>query len=342
MNAKRYIPIALVMLGALAASCNKEAPALPEDEICVAGEGTGPATRAATVFDGAATLIDEAYGGGNFTLNAYLAGTNTVFFADEWVNYFADNAARPWQFRVGNTFVRHIWPPNNGRLDFFAYMPYKQGQPSYIPSISYDSADGPSFTCDLPVTKAYQDTTKEFIYAYSTGINKNTNSQKVTLQFHHPFAAIYFKLMQGHRNMTVHNISITNIHSQGTFTYANTPQWTPDDDRAGNDFVIDVEKIIPGEINFGVIIDGPFIMMPQDLAVTGSGCSEMVVEYSWLTHVPPFDHEEMRMPIPDVDWEPGKVYIYNMNLGDNKEEIMFKVSVEAWDIMDYHIPIDVE
>lgn len=341
MKAIRYILslAAIAILGISAQSCKKAEPAYTENEIGVSVAGCdAPVTRAATVFNGAATLIDATYGGGNFTLNSYLSDSGDVFFADQWVNYFPDNVSNPWQFRVGSAFIKRIWPPHNRSLDFFAYMPYLGERPDYITNTSYTLADGPSFDCDMPMTKAAQDASKEFIYAFASNINKESNSGKVVLSFSHPFAAIYFKLKQGKRNMTVNSITFRNIHKAGTFTYAGDPQWSATDD-SDNSLAIEVDKIIPDDINFGAIIDGPFLVMPQELTITGTDCADIVVNYTWDTHID--ENIVLSIPAGAELWEPGKMYVYNLDLG-NTGEVLFKVTVEAWDIQDYHIPIDVE
>lgn len=346
----KHISRTYLLLAALAAlSCDKEERVSSLEIEVTVENAAAPATRAATLFDGKATLTGSAYGGREFTMSAYLSGSDDIYFSDECVHYYTayeGTSRSPWQFWTGTGIVRHVWPPQSGALDFFAYVPYEDNLATavpYIDNIDYSAANGPSFECDLPITKAKQDLVKEFIYAYHQGVTSVTSSCKIKLEFQHPFAAVSFRLQQGHRNMTIHEIALTNIHSQGTFTWANTPQWDATDSSAGNDLYVPIaEGAIPSQINFGAIIDGPFIVLPQDLAVEGDGCTQLKIKYSWSKAVDPIVEEYMYVPIPNVDWESGRKYTYNIDMGDNKEEIMFKVTVEAWDIEEYHIPIDVE
>ena len=43
-----------------------------------------------------------------------------------------------------------------------------------------------------------------------------------------------------------------------------------------------------------------------------------------------------------TEWIAGKKYTYILDLGDNKEEILFKVIVEPWDVEGYDHIIDVQ
>lgn len=334
-----------VMLAAISSCGKNPEPAVPETEIGISVL-SGPLTRGATIFDGDETLIETAKGGGNMTISAYLTGTNTPYISNERVFYFVDDLTNPWRFRKDEgltyTFVKHVWPPEGAGLDFFAYMPYSAEVPSYISNIDYDKDTGPTFSCDLPVTKATQDPLKEFIYAYTAGVDKNTASGWAELNFEHPFALIYLRLAQGHRDMTINSITFENIYKAGSFAYSDTPQWTPSGD-PDNNLEIPVGKIIPGDLNFGSDIDGPFFVLPQTFA---GNTVTISMDTDWEGHVTG-EHPGTNMiytvdvPMPS-GWEPGKAYVYTLDMGDIKEEIMFKVIVEAWDIQGYHIPVDVE
>ena len=304
--------------------------------------GTVVATRGATVFDGNATLPEASYGGGNMTLYTYLHGTTTEYTGTHWVYYFADDPSNPWRFRIDNTFVHYYWPPG-GELDFFAYMPYNSAGLAlcHVSNIGYTVAGGPSFQCDLPVNKEDQDASKEFIYAFAPGVNYDTDAGWAKLNFQHPFAVIFLKLLRGHRNMTLNSITFNDIHKAGTFTYGNSRQWTPSD-AANNDLVVPVNKSIPAGLNFGAMIDGPFIVMPQTFA---EGKLYIDIETTWIGDAEvgnPTGHKTRMVEVSMPQWAPGTAYTYTLDLGDINEEVLFKVTVEAWDIREYHIPIDVE
>jgi hypothetical protein len=88
---------------------------------------------------------------------------------------------------------------------------------------------------------------------------------------------------------------------------------------------IDIEKSVPQDINYSSTIGGPYIVIPQSLdGVTLS------VNYTWNEK----RVQSKNIPIKTdtkTAWQPGQIYTYTLDLGDNKEEILFKVGVEAWD-----------
>ena len=112
-----------------------------------------------------------------------------------------------------------------------------------------------------------------------------------------------------------------------------------------NTFTIGVYKIIPGDINFGAKIGGPYLVMPQSL-----GGATITIRYVW-NNEKPFDDvitgdEDYNSLNPDDEknknniyqitrplsgnWLASNKYNYVLNLGDNQEEILFRVEVEPW------------
>jgi hypothetical protein len=43
-----------------------------------------------------------------------------------------------------------------------------------------------------------------------------------------------------------------------------------------------------------------------------------------------------------TEWVSGRKYTYILNLGDNKEEILFQVKVDPWDKIEYENEIEIE
>ena len=112
-----------------------------------------------------------------------------------------------------------------------------------------------------------------------------------------------------------------------------------------NSFTIPVGKTIPDQINFGAKIGGPYLVMPQSLA-----SATITINYLW-NNKKTYDDEnsndedynsqnkedemnknniyQITRPLTG-EWLAGNKYNYVLNLGDNKEEILFKVEVEPW------------
>lgn len=68
--------------------------------------------------------------------------------------------------------------------------------------------------------------------------------------------------------------------------------------------------------------------------------SKLVVRYTRLDGNP--DVVQTSMKNLSAIWEAGHKYTYIISLGKTEEEILFKVKVEKWDIMDYKNEITVE
>ena len=346
-----------VALMALCLSCTKEDSREPVS----GGERIRFATslistRGATVFDGDDPLKNTEIGGGDFSVNAYVCETGICYFSDAWVKFFAGGTDK-WQFRndggtpediTDDAYVDYYWPKNND-LNFFAYMPYKQNmEKTYVTIGEHTLADGPSFSCDLPLNNL-QDSMQEFIYAYATDQNPTTQgTDGVKLRFVHPFSSVVVILKESYR-MTIKTIAFENIFGKGT--YANrfstvdfggdsaanftSGNWTTSGERS--DLVLEINEPVPGEnINFDTQIGGPYIVVPQSLSE---------VQFAITYERDDIGAETKRIAVASpsaTSWEPGKRYTYNIKLGDPQEEILFNVRVDEWDVVDYKQEIDVQ
>lgn len=315
----------------------------------------------ATIFETQDDFLndaDDAKGGGNFTMHAYLRETGATFIGGSRAWYFVpDNATvGNWRFydATNNLFVQYYWPQNN-TVDFFAYMPYKDSRRQKNITVgNYTQGTGLNLTCEMKQpTKLEDENGQETIIAYTTGMNKDVNNGKVNMQFIHPFVAVYFKLKQAHRDLTINWIRFNDVYLKGstilnTTTTNNTKvSWTGSGDKGA--FQIPIEREIPSEINFGGDIGGPYLMMPQNLAN-----STITINYIWDNakaeddavtgdeNIDKTDHIYQIKRTINAEWISGNKYTYILDLGDNQEEILFKVEVTPWDVEGYKHIIDVE
>ncbi len=300
----------------------------------------------ASIFEGNSSIIDESIGGGNFTVQAYVDGTNSKYI-DARVWYFAD--ATQWRFRQGNDIYHAYWLKNND-LNFFTYMPWdlSVAGTDYVTINNYSDLAGPSFTCNIPQTSTDSEVVNEFIYGFRKGQSKATQDRdpdKVTrIKFVHPLAAVYLRLKQSHRDLKIHSITFKNAYNSGTYTnskdtYLNDfihSSWVVNSSGT-RDRIISVEKMVPDDINFDAEIGGPYLVMPQSLVgETSVDDISIDINFSWDE----YDHHTESVKLitanPSItEWLPGYKYTYTLDLGDNKEEILFKVMVEAWELIDY-------
>jgi hypothetical protein len=169
---------------------------------------------------------------------------------------------------------------------------------------------------------------KEFMYAYTP--DRTAPQGTVPLAFQHPFAGVIFEVKQSQRNLTVNTITISGINYKGTFTPAGDDSgWNNTADKS--DLVLTVGKIIPGDVNFGGELCGPYIVLPQ---ANSGDPKELGIECHWKGYDTTSDDlakdtKVLKGKITN-DWEPGHIYTYTLDLGNSREEILFQVKVTPW------------
>lgn len=321
---------------------------LSELPIRIDVDGWKPMTETrATIFESESDILDDAKGGGNLTMYAYLRETGQTFIGGSRSWYFVDQdkgVVYGWRFydTHSNRFIEYYWPQKDA-VDFFAYMPWDgSGKQKHITVGQYMPGTGLSLTCQMQQPENLEDTDgQETIIAYTTDQSKTTG--EVNMHFVHPFSAVSFELKQAHRDLTINWIRFNNVYLAGSTTLNATTgdetvvPWTPSGEKVT--FQIPVGKVIPGQINFGAEIGGPYLVMPQSLTD-----ATITINYHWDNadlgdedDIIPGDEDTD--PTNDIyqitrsinaEWKAGYKYRYVLNLGDNKEEILFKVVVEPW------------
>lgn len=303
----------------------------------------GTVESRAHLYKGTDGIVEEK----EFALNAYLINNqNTPYLTKTWVQYVED----VWRFgdkaHVGR-LLDYYWP-NDHKVNFVAYMPYDMDK-SVVEQISFANDGGINFDCSLPGTtedesrnrtvndtddeeRSAEDSYHEFVYAYRHEAPKGS---PVNLRFVHPFAAIKFKLSQSHRDLKIHSITLSGVRNTGTYTNANDTYTEYGTNQSGltyeswsggtpGNFILNYDKTVPEDINYYSPIGGPYLVIPQDLTdITLS------VKYTWggnVNNTKPVSIIKEEITI----WQPGKVYIYTLDLGDNKEEMLFQATVEEW------------
>ena len=348
------VVVANLMLCLTIQSCHEET--IYEDSFQISFETSvqdHTSISRATIFENQNDILDDAAdgkGGGNLTMYAYISNEEAVRFNSR--AWYFNNV---WRFYDGesNKFYNHYWP--NESMDFFAYMPWDgSGRLKNIEVGNHVAGTGLTINCTMQGTTADQnDETddlldplgQETIIAYTP----NKHKELVELHFVHPFAAVSFELKQAHRNLTINWIRFNNVYLTGTTTLNATTDnstqisWTGTGSK--NSFTIPVGKTIPDQINFGAKIGGPYLVMPQSLSE-----ATITIRYVWNNEMPSDDvitgDEDYNSLDPDNEmnknniyqitrpltgvWLAGNKYNYVLNLGDNQEEILFKVEVEPW------------
>ena len=333
---RRLLYIICVVLFFMA--CSRDEVKSDKDKILIDVQGVKGLSKAGLIED-----VDDMVDEKEFTINAYLTdGVDTRYMEDVWVYYFNGD----WRFRDRvnqSNLIDYYWP-NDRKLNFVAYMPHDLDKTVVDDTdISFSSSTGISINCTLPdviddITDADSirlASQREFIYAYRK--NQGNESGVVSLRFIHPFSAVKFKLKQSHRDLRINYIMLQNICNSARYvndndTYVAYPtdqdaltyeRWTSI--AAPSTMTINIGKIVPGDINFDSDIGAYHLVIPQALTSV-----KLIVNYTWdgVTQTSP----AVAISTPAVTaWQPGMKYVYSLNLGDNKEEILFKVDVEEWE-----------
>lgn len=287
---------------------------------------------------------DDILAGQDFSLDAYLTEDESQYLNDVWVYYFLGN----WRFRDvvndGN-LIDYYWP-NGSKVNFLAHIPRDLSKSIVNPQNLHCGNDGVTFSCTLPSVindrtsdeREIENSREEFIYA--ARLNRGKEDGPVHLRFVHPFAAVRFRLMQSHRDLMINHIKFSDISTSGVFSdendtyepyqagesgqpYLTYEDWKPEGE--SGEMQINLSKIVPDDVNYHSAIGGPYLVMPQSLENV-----QLSVNYSWDKYQ---DQESAKFFIftdKVTAWQPGMIYTYYLDLGDNREEILFRVEVEEW------------
>ena len=338
--------IFVVLAGFVAWSCDKLGnSSVGEDVINLVVEDYSVSTKAHIINN--EDFKDESKGGGSFSLSAWNYDKSTPANAQQYIEHelvwyragdegqVANN--RLWRFKRGDELVECYWP-YNGVSDFLAYMPVHEKLDQVgISNIGYSPETGISYTANLPLLNngegVTQENLREFLYAVAKNKTPQNSASGVGLEFQHPLTAIYFKVAKSYR-MTINTIEISYLKNSGKFSN-NT--WTFNDSQEMTLMTLQIDKKIPEDINYGVVFYGPVLVLPQELddiklAVVGTRSEKN--DYKPASVSLKTDNH--------VKWEPGKAYTYSLNLGEQNVEVLFDVTVQNWDEVNYKHNIDIE
>ena len=334
---------------------NNTETAVSQDEIkfqITTDENQEAVTREATLYNNLSTLqaeLSREGGAGNFFhVDAFYDG-ETSKYIDSHVFYFSGGSG-VWTF-ADNTGSRlhYYWPPSQTLtyLNFLAYYPEVLTHTG-VSSVTYSSDKAPVINCKLPLTNnqtfdgSPRINMREFIYAFEERKNKTEHAESgVTLDFMHPFAAVYFRIGQAKQLMTLNSIILRRIFYQGASSYNSvaTPKtsWTPSG--SSTDFTMSIGKQMGTTMQKGSEY-GPFIVMPQ--AFTGrAGLSDIKIAINYT----PYSGSETTtsdISLGHDSWIPGKKYIYTLDLGQDEGNINVSVSVVDWDDQGNNTQINVD
>lgn len=303
--------IILLMGAALGAACTKSTIDLNDRSIAFAPVAS-KTTKA--IIEGASYPTSES-----FKVNAYLDGTDA---------YFLNQTARySPSYELWETDESQYWPLD-GSLSFHAYSP------ASVSGVSL-SADGFSATGYTIQTNTQM--TTDLCYASATVADCSNHPESVPLQFTHALAQVVFRVKAAGYYSTAQNavaLSLTslslngiysvgdfaggaweNLESEHTYTLSNsTTQLTYDQSNNPETTVVCSYLFLPQEFDSNAALT-----VGYSVTQTVSGTDDTLVN-------PP-----VSIPLSGTisQWEPGKKYIYTLNIGINNV-ITFTASAVGW------------
>lgn len=285
--------------------------------------------------------------GGYFHVDAYYTDNHTspYLLIDSDLLYYKDGGSwrfyePPQQGQQSGKFLTYYWPNNddNYKLDFFAYAPrYAADYSSDKLYQSYVSVDNalipPAFTVNLPVDGAAHNELVEFMYAYTPGQTKGSNP--VNLEFQHPFAAISFNLTQARVGLEIVELGFHEMYKRGTYSKnQGNNLWSVKSWGAADTASLSIKNISTSVGQLG----GTYLVLPQSKDRDGF---VFYIKYLLDKDNDGVKDLHYRTASIGMDWEPGKKYTYNLDLGSSQDGVYFTVSVDPWDkIYDHIIPIE--
>jgi len=301
---KGIVLLAAMLLAACSSSDSDDSPAATsQNEICLTTNVTSmPSGTRATTIDNNTELQSC-----DLKIDAYYHDTETKFLDGKTLHYDSG-----WKFWTADAQEHYYWPFDGSivtiedepkvasTLDFVGFCPSEK--PGYIDDPTYNHSTGVSFTCDM--TLASQNSMQEFLVSV---LNEQTLAKQtkaggaLPMVFKHPFALIKFVITEASgTHVKINSVSIADLKTSGKCTYNGTTMtWS---EQSGSTAMTIAQELKKG----GTTATTPFVVIPKDY-----GSKTLTVNATWD------DWSNVTMDVTanvDFNWEPGKIYTYNLTL----------------------------
>ena len=212
-------------------------------------------------------------------------------------------------------------------LDFVGFCPYSPTSPTpdYIASSGYTHGSGASFTCDMSsyMTLASQSSMQEFLVSVlpnQTLATQDDAGGALPMVFKHPFALIKFVITEASgTHVKINSVSIAGLNTIGKCTYNGTAMSWDRDSYSGSENISITQTLKNGT---GTTETTHFVVIPKDY-----GSKTLTVNATWD------DWSNVTMDVTanvDFNWEPGKIYTYNLTLAKYILIVDTKKYTEQW------------
>lgn len=306
---------------ALASACSKTEVDKPDNMISFAPVAA-KATKA--IISGTTYPTSES-----FVVSAYHGGTD-AYFEDLTAAYSSTNSL--WE-----TTTSQYWPLS-GSLSFIAYSPASAS------GVTIDS-DGVSAT-DYTIRNATQMTT-DLCYASATVADCSSHPESVSLTFSHALSQVVFRVKAAgyytNASRTV-SLAMTSLSLQGIYSIGdlNAGTWENQDSEYTYALSSTSTALTYNGSHEPETIDVcSYLFLPQELGPNAA----ITVGYNIVQTVSGTDYTLENAPVTIPigtgvsEWQPGKKYIYTLNIGMNNV-ITFTVSAVGWQDMNDNIIVE--
>lgn len=302
-----------MLLAACSSSDSDDSPAATsQNEIHLTTNVTSmPSGTRATTIDNTSALH-----GYDLKIDAYYHGTDTKFLDGKTLHY-----ASGWKFWAAGAQEHYYWPFDGSTvtiaggstvastLDFVGFCPYDNDKPAYIGTPTYNHSTGVSFTCDMSsyMTLASQSSMQEFLVSVLPNQTLATQNAAaggaLPMVFKHPLALIKFVITEASgTHVKINSVSIADLKTRGTCTYNGTAMtWS---EQSGSTTMTIAQELKRG----GTTETTPFVVIPYNY---DNDSKTLTVNATWD------DWSNVTVNVTanvDFNWEPGKIYTYNLTL----------------------------
>ena len=310
-----------------------------------------------------------------FYVSARTHSDNAAYFTDAAYTVFnTPSGVKTWTSASPN-----YWPADNSELDFFAYAPQATGEghnAQITAHAAYNSFEiTPSSTASAQV---------DLIFANENQKKKSTDNAGVVLNFHHAESKIVIMLKNSNSNLTftVGDVTIGNVKNKGLFVYTGVVSdllkysdwsWTGATNATYTQTVANGSAYSTSSPQQAGV---DMILVPQTLTndskyesdENGANfiCSYITVQLKIQNAVSSAyivgdgsTFKTALWPLPATQWEPGKKYVYTVDLAgggynptnvastnedldpilDGAEIKFVTVTVDEWDTTPGSIPV---
>lgn len=347
MIKRSYIIAAFAAAAALLAGCNKSVPSEEGDEISFAAESAeaadseqSAATRAVkTTNDNIKSAPFGIYGAYSSTKGA--ANTTNVFdhTSAVKVKFTAVDGETNWFYSQSDSEGKKYYWKRNMYYRFRAYHPYDA-----------EVNTGGSSADRISINYRILDDDSDLLVAFATRHPAEEGYGRVEMKFQHALSALRFRIAfapdytpQDERDTLTH-FCVKGLEVAGNMVYSHTGDYlTPQIKWSGDAFDGETEFYASEvERTFGVkgyTPAGGTAVEPVDVYGTGSGdnivfaipqtCSDSEHTGTYVHFTTKLGgHADHSVKLPQIVWEPGKIYTYNLLI--KKAEVYVVVTISEW------------